>query len=367
MKLREGRIGVQESVSVLALLFAGICIFTIESASIYADGNTSYIFLPAGILLALLFALCALWVMNRKGYANLNELYYASMGPLLGRFALLLLCLTLLYQALELQTVFIQALHSYIYRASRYEAIIAWVMFPVLYIAWGGLERIGRSAKCVALFAAFGLLAMLLLPLKAYAWFRLFPFPDKAVLQIGINTVTSSFRTLPAMLGTLTLCSGMQGKSNVKKSILIAALCALGLVFLTQFCLGLTFTSEQIKEIYMPLFRIDMTKLPGSYYFRQDKVGLFLWLFGLYPAISYLFYNAAILFCKTLGVNDIRPVLLTFFAWVMFAQIWVCDSFFILFQSIKLWVDQYGFVLVAAPLLIASAMGSILKNRRIGA
>ncbi len=363
MKLREGRIGKQEGVCALATAIVCASIFALNSAYAYENGNTSYIWLPLGIGVGLLGALIAAWLMKRSRCDDLSHFYLYSMGPVFGRVSMLLLAAALLYQAYSIQVVFVGALHSYVFPISRYEAIIAWVALGTIYIAYGGLERIGRSAKCVAALAAAGLLAAILLPVKAFSWFRLFPFPGDTVYEIAERTVTNSFRALPAMLCMLSLSGGMQGRDNAKKTIWIAAAFAVATVFLTQLALAFTFTSTQIKDIYMPLFRVDMTVLTGNYYLRQDKLGLFLWFFAMLPAAAYLQYGAGCLFCRATGFADIRPPLLSFSAWMIFAQLWQHSGFYGVFEALRDWMDNYGFLIVWLP-LISGVVLSCFKRKK---
>ncbi len=367
MRLREGRIGIQESVSVLTLALTGLCVFTLDSKTAYAPGNTTYIWLPAGVLLALLSALLVAYVMRKGDYGDLMQLYYAGLGPVFGRASLLVLAAVLFYQSLKLQTSFINALQSYIFADSQYEPIALWIMLPALYIAWGGLERIGRSAKCVTFLAALSMLIVLVAPAKAFSLFRLFPFPGDPMGKIGIKTLSSTAEALPSLLLALGLCGGMQGRSNAKKSITIAALIAAALVFAVQLALALVFTSTQLQSMYMPLFRIDMTMLPGSYFVRQDKIELFLWIFGAIPALAFLEYGIALLFCKTTGMRDIRPALLSVFLWMLFCQLWLNSGFYASYESALRWMDAYGFIPVYAPLIAALIIAALAAKKKVAA
>lgn len=366
MRLLEGKIGLQEGACILASALVGLSVFTLRGAYAYEKGNASYIWLPASVAFALLGALAAAAMLRKRGYCDLTEFYTGALGKFAGGAALLLLAWVLLHALFQLQSTFVDALHSYIFPESAYRSVVFWVMAGVLYTAWGGLERIGRSAKCVAAPAALLFLVSLLIPMKRYALYRLFPFPGEAPLESAHKMLLSSAGALAVLLSGLVFSGALQGTGCAKKGLGIAVGCATPLIFAVQFTLALVFTSEQLASFYLPLFRLDTTLLEGSYYMQPDKLVLFLCFCGLLPAMAYLLYAAAVLLCRSTGLRDLHPALLSLFSCLFFAQIWKESGFYPLLRNLAQWMERNTLWLVYAPLLLALLAAWLRGGRKGG-
>lgn len=357
MKLKEGRIGEQEGVCILCVVIVLMSVFTLNSRSAYANGNTSYIWLPLGIALAGGASVFSLAMMKRVGEEELSGYYFYGLGGLFGRVALVLI-----WQAFLLQVSFASALHSYVFQKSQYTSILFWIAAVGFYIAWGGLERIARSAKCISALLGIFLLAAVLAPSKAFSLFRLFPFPGESVAKIGEKTVSASLNALPALLCLQSMKTGMQGLDNMKKISLISVPISLGLVFVVQGALALTYVSTELREMFMPMFRIDMTLLLGDYQLRQDKTTLLLWLMGAMPASAYFEYGAAFLICRIGAIRDIRIPLLVIFI-VLSIALPMTYSAYHAFSQAQGWMEAFGWWIVWLPMLVC---GLIVPLRLAG-
>ena len=366
MKLREGRIGKQEGVCILCIIIVLMSVFTLNSKTAYDRGNTSYIWLPAGILLAVAGAGLSLFCMERSGKEELCGFYFFGLGGILGRLALFALAAVLIWQSFLLQSSSASALHSYVFQNSRYSAILFWIAAGGFYIAWGGLERISRSAKCVSALLAVLLLAAVLAPIKAFSFFRLFPFPGDSLINIGKKGIWASVNALPALLCLQCLNRGMQGSRNTLKVSMISAPICVALVFIVQWALALTYVGTELREMFMPMFRIDMTLVLGDYQLRQDKTTLFLWLMGAMPAAAFFEYGAAYLICKIGSIRDIRIPLLGIFA-VLCVALPLAYRFYPIFYALRLWMEAYGTWMVWPPMLICSASAVLRSSRKVQA
>ncbi|MDO5110754.1 MAG: GerAB/ArcD/ProY family transporter [Clostridia bacterium] len=367
MKMLEGRIGRQESVSILVQAMAAICIFSLHTLTVYENGNTTYIWMPLGIALAVAGGLAVRSCMSRTGQSDLIALYRGGLGRLLGCASLLAVAIALLWQCSSLFNHFLSDLHSYIFPTDRYGAVIFWVVLAVAYIAWGGLERIARTGKCIAPLVGFVLLITLFMPVKGYRLYRLFPFPGDTVGAIAGLCLRSFAQMLPVILLTLSLTSALQGERMVRQTIAIAGAVAFVLVLLVQLALGLVFTAEQLANMNMPLFRINMNLLSDGYYLRQDKASVFIWLMAAVPGGAYLLYGFAYLFCKATGGENIRPALLTGTVLLICILLLRREALFGLFEGVQTWISHFGVYLILPPLLLACVVQSVREKRKGGA
>ena len=68
MKLRQGRIGRQETLAAAAVAVAVSGIFTTDNASLYVKGNSAYVSTPIAAALALLAFLLVAGAMQRGAH-----------------------------------------------------------------------------------------------------------------------------------------------------------------------------------------------------------------------------------------------------------------------------------------------------------
>lgn len=365
MKMLEGRIGRQESVCILVQAMAAGCIFSLHTLIVHEAGNTTFLWMPAGIALSILAGLGLRWCMSRVDAYDLVALYHGALGRILGGVALLAVAISLLWQCSSLFNHFLSDMHGYVFPTSQYNAIIFWVVLTVAYIAWGGLERIARTGKCVAPLVGVVLLITLLVPIEGYQIYRLFPFPGDNARTIATLCLRCFVQMLPVVLLTLSFTEALQGEVPVKRTLIIAGIIAFMLVMLVQLALGLVFTAEQLTQMNMPLFRINMNLLSNGYYLRQDKMGVFIWLMGAIPGGAYLLYGSAYLFCKATGGKNIRPALLSATA-LLSCILWLRrGALFELFEELQNWIRQYGGLMILPPALLSVILQSC-KGRKKG-
>lgn len=365
IRLLDGHIGRQEGVSLLGISLFTLCAFTFYSAIAYARGNTTFIWLPASILLAFGGMATALRWMRRYEAGDLAALYRMGLGKMGAGVALLLVSALLFSQAVALSTGFVGALHSYVYATAPYGVIVPWVIFPSAYLAWGGLERIARTAKCFGAFLAFVLLLMLLMPGNGYQVYRLLPLQyGEGAAGLALRILAGTVKSLPVLIFAACLSRAMQGTDNVRRVVRGGAWVAAALILLTQLAIGLTYTPEQLSELYMPLFRLNMALLKEGYLLRLDKMVIFIMLLGVLIGIAVCLYGAAYLSCRVLRAENIRPAILTgaVLLWTLCYAQYEHVQVYGWMAKAQVWVDTYGWCFLWAPL--SAACGSAALRRR---
>lgn len=358
MKLKEGRIGTQETASIVGLALASVSIFTIDSATAYGNGNSTYIWAPMSIAVSFGIFLLLAVSMEKCGQRDLDGMATYCFGKVLGSILLYILVGVLLLDALLLLSRFLSMIHSFIYVDTDYDVIALWLLLPVTLLAFMGLEGIGRTAKCIAYFSGVVVLVGYIWPFTNGEAFRLYPlFGDGAASIVG-NTFSNTYKLVPALLAVLST-RGTQGIKTAKKAALAGSIAAFIVCFATQLALGLMYGYAELAEMYFPLYRLNMPIILEGYYQRLDKVTLFLWLLGVLVAAAFYTYSAALLYAKRSGVNDVRPPVFAISVSLACVMLIEHIRMYSVIRNIIAWLDTYAFMIVLAPPLAASVIGLI--------
>lgn len=363
MKRLQGKIGMQEGISLCALAIVTTSLFTIDSAEFYADGNAGYISVPLSVLIGLLGILPILFAMKKTRSESLSSLLRSALGRGLGAVAALVIIAILFFSALAILSKFVSAVSSFLfYLESGYEKIALWMLATIAVLSFGGFERLGRTAKCFAAFLGICLIIVLLIPIDSYELYRIYPLPGKDFRAIIQDCLSGSIKTLPALLCLCINGQGVHGGHIVRRSSMIA--CGIGfvLVFAVQLCLGLSFTYMELQELYIPLYRINMGLLTEGYFLRLDKVSLLLWLIGGIITVGFYLYSASLLGLEMYGGTDIRPSLLTGTAILLTIISLAFTEYNNAFNMALGFFENYGFIILLG-LLVLIAIIAFLRAK----
>ncbi|MEG1547951.1 MAG: GerAB/ArcD/ProY family transporter [Clostridia bacterium] len=362
MRLNEGRIGRQESVSMLGLALFVSAVFTVNSKDAYGSGNSTYVWLPASVALAFLIFWTAAYAMDKCSIQHTGELFSHAFGKVLGSIFTYILVASLLFSAYLPLSCFAEMIHNFIFIDSSYIAVTMWMIPVVALLSFWGLECIGRVSKCFAAFLAILLLASFAAPAASFESYRLYPLMGDGINSTISHAVKTVFKLLPALMAVLGMINGVQGAVNARKYGIIAAAIALFMCAVTQLTLSLTYTYCDLADMYAPMYRLNMSLLFESYFFRVDKISLFLWLIsGLITAAFYI-YAAAILICRQGKGRDTRPVTLSATTIVFSIILLESSGWYTLINGAAAWLEEYGYLIIAPPILFAS--GIVLLRER---
>lgn len=310
MNLCQGRIGKQEGASLAGIALVSSAVFVLDIGETYRYGNGTYIAFPGAIFLAFMLFLLLAEATRISGKKDLIELVDYTVGKFAGNLFVALMCVLLLVNAYCLLSRFSTMVHALIYMKTTPFPVLLWIVPVVVYIAFHGFECVARMAKCFGLLLGVALLLELLIPMRGYEVYRLFPLPTEHFDTIAADAFSGMFATGPALLALLGMARGLQGVQSTKSAGTIGALISIALVALTQLAIGLTYTSTELKNIFVPLYRLNLKLVQESYFFRLDKLALFAWLIGAIIASAYYLYGGASLFCRRWSRYDIRPAVI---------------------------------------------------------
>lgn len=357
MNLRLGRFGRQESACAvgIAALISGI--FSVNVNDTFAQGNVCYMATAAGALLSLLLLRLVDGAMIRQGARELSDLLSGGLKAL----ALPLVVGLVLSAALPLFR-FTLAMERYIFVEADYVPIILYLLPVLLLLVLRGMECVGRMAKLLLLPGALAWLLTLLLASPAFALYHLFPLFSPCFSTFLDQTGSALLRFLAPGLALLVAGRGCQGQENARKSVDLGLLLGGAGAFSLHLGLGLTFFGPDMASLSAPVYCMTMAARQERLGLRLDMLVLFLWVAtGLVAAAFYL-YAAALLLCRTMAVEDIRPVgALLVLLCMGLVLLFNFDSDQVLF-AVRL-VYRWGYLLLLAPLGLLWGR-SLFRRRR---
>lgn len=357
MNLRLGRFGRQESACAvgIAALISGI--FSVNVNDTFAQGNVCYMATAAGALLSLLLLRLVDGAMIRQGARELSDLLSGGLKAL----ALPLVVGLVLSAALPLFR-FTLAMERYIFVEADYVPIILYLLPVLLLLVLRGMECVGRMAKLLLLPGALAWLLTLLLASPAFALYHLFPLFSPCFSTFLDQTGSALLRFLAPGLALLVAGRGCQGQENARKSVDLGLLLGGAGAFSLHLGLGLTFFGPDMASLSAPVYCMTMAARQERLGLRLDMLVLFLWVAtGLVAAAFYL-YAAALLLCRTMAVEDIRPVgALLVLLCMGLVLLFNFDSDQVLF-AVRL-VYRWGYLLLLAPLGLLWGRSLFLRRR----
>ena len=176
------------------------------------------------------------------------------------------------------------------------------------------------------------------------------------------QTGSALLRFLAPGLALLVAGRGCQGQGNARKSVDLGLLLGGAGAFSLHLGLGLTFFGPDMASLSAPVYCMTMAARQERLGLRLDMLVLFLWVAtGLVGAAFYL-YAAALLLCRTMAVEDLRPVgALLVLLCMGLVLLFNFDSDEVLF-AVRL-VYRWGYLLLLVPLGLLWGRSLFLRRR----
>ena len=362
MRLNQGRIGAAESICAAALsLFVG-GVFAIDPKSAYANGNLSYLSIPASILLSLAAVILAALAVRRSGCEDLSGLARKTLGRAGGAAFAILLAASFVIAAAKPLSCFTEVLRRLVYDGVSYGSIYLFAVPAAVYAAWKGFESVGRLAL---IFTGPILVSMIAAVVSAAPEFdtgRLFPFPGNTAPEFAGSVLSGTLFSIPPLAALAVNARGLGGPERAVRYAVPGAFAAAAAAGLAQLAVALIYPPKVLSGLLMPLYRINFLSLSQSYALRLDKLFIMIWLTGCVISTAYLVYSAAYLLTNAFDGRDVTPfVLTTALLTTAFSSLGFTVSFKTA-ETVTRLSDSWGFLLAAAPLLTVSVLGSLRKG-----
>ena len=357
MRLNEGKIGKQESVSLIAIAMVAATTYLLDSEKAYSKGNSTFISLVLSIVISAAAFILVWYAMKRTGARDLNDLFDRCAGKVAGSVLSAMACMVFLLYAYRLTAKFCVVIHSSVFSFAQYESVAMWIIVPIAFAAISGFECIGRLAKILGVLLGVLMLFGFATMISSFDLTRLAPFPG-SIEKTATDTVARSADSIAAFLGILCVAPAMQGVENVRKNGLLGAAIAAVFVFIIQFALGITFTYTDLADMTMPLYMLKMVVMRESYLFRLDQMNLFFYMITAVISAAFFLYATALMLTRRTEGEDVRPAVVSISALILAAL--RVDHRFVsgIIQRIVDFSYDYAYV-IWAPFIIAAVIGII--------
>ncbi len=366
MNLRIGRFGKQEGASIIGISVCSSGIFAIHAQEMYAHGNSSYISAIISAMTAIglfLFVLCAMRVSGCKHLMSLIRYAFGGFGASL---ATAVLAFSFLMAASEPLSRAILVFGRFIYVESEGWSLLVYIAPVIFAITWMGMETLGRTARLLVWVLLGSIVIGLLWAASEYQTFRLFPLIGNGIGNMLWDSLQGLSRFLPGLAAWLCVAQGAQGLMNTKCSGLIGGITGGAITAITQTCLGMTYTYNTLTAMRSPMYHLTMMARSSSVLQRLDQILLFFWLAAMILSTSFYAYAAALLLVVLFKQKDIRPAAASICA-IIASLILITYLEVPWYEQFGEFYIQYGWIFIAAPLLIASITALIkaaVKKRK---
>ena len=339
-------------------------IFSTEPSWAYSSGNSAYISAPVSCALAALTAAAVFSLLERTNADSLQSLLRSRFGRLGSALLVLPLAAALVICAARPISVFAQVLHRQVYDGSGYFSILAFIIPVTFFMAAKGARSVSGTAVCVAFVFAGALIAGVLLPMRGFETYRLYPIMgDGAGHMLRFAASDELFVAAP-LVGLCAFGNGFISLSNVKRGSLIAAAAAAFLIAVCRFAEGLAYDPKTLSDMLMPLYRLSFVSPRPGALVRFDKLMIMLWLSGCMVSSAYCITAAAELLEPSAENAKIPrlPMVICMAAvlLIVILPLRVPDDTLI---KARLFVSKYGAILLL-PTLAAAAAAALKTPKR---
>ncbi len=363
MNDKQGRIGRQEALCIVAIAACCSGIFTVDSRQMYERGNSAYVSVLISTLLVLVVFLFTARAMRQTKAGNLWELLRIGLGPVLGRVAALLYVALLGIAAAILLGRFSLMVQRFIFPEAQEWRIAIYLLVAACVPAWLGLEGISRTSRLLVWLLAASLLGTLLLASNHYELYRLAPYLGDGTLHLLDQSLNGTMLFFPALIGLLVVARGVHGAQHASKAGYGAGIIGGVLTAVSQLCLGMTYAYRDLAQMHSPMYRLTMGFKTGGYFSKLDTLLVFGWLIGAMLAASYYIYSASLLFMGAFDMEDIRPSVAAFGACTGAGILLLHAQNVNFVEQFMHFYSNYGYIVAAAPLLLA-ALCALMQVRR---
>lgn len=362
MNLREGSIGLQESISIIAIAIFIDGVFASHTQSMYQYGNSSYLsaLLSAGLALGVF--LFTLGAMKKTGKKHLTELLHFAFGPTGKMLAGLVLVGILILAAGAPTGRFLLMFSRFVFVEENNWRIMIYMVAAVVILAWMGMEAIARTSRILIWVLLGSVVVALIMAFPGYEWYRLEPMLGNGAKHIVLQSLQGTYRFFAPLCSWLCLTKSAQRLEFTKKAGVYAITSAGIFSSITQLCLGLTYPYYELSVMHSPMYRIT-TMAEESSFQRLDVLLLFFWLIGALLGAAFHTFAAALLFVRLFGQSDIRPAVVS--VGIVMTMLALMGQFNIpWFEDFGAFMTTYGWIFMLLPFIVASIIAYIKASIR---
>lgn len=360
--IKEGKIGVQEAISLIAITISVKVYFTSPAFVAKAIGTASWYMTLISAVTAMIGFTIVCMLLKRFPGKGLIEAFELSLGRTFGFVFSMTLILFILISTAVLIREFAEVLKVYSYPLTPPSLMIAIFLSSTAGVCFLGLESIARAAKLLGYFILAGFLIVVILAWNNYDYHYLFPILGHGVDKTVIYGVSrSSFYGEAITLGIIA--TSMQGLSHIKKAGYIALVIS-GLVIAIALLVSMmAFNYATAEEITSRMYTLARIIRIGGFLQRLDPIFLFTWCVGTLISASFLFYCTLSTYCKVFRIQDMRPTIIPS-AIILFAAAMIPEDLTTVADIVHI-LRMYGWSIFFGLPLIALIIAIIRKKKGV--
>ncbi len=339
----------------------GIGVLSLPRDLTETAGTDGWLAIVLGWLLAILFSVIIIKVMEKHPDDSLFDLFPKYFGRWLGGAVTLL---WILYSAFSATIAIISTIHIiqvWILPNAKEYVLMPLFAIPVYMAAKQGLRVIGRFAEFVFLFTLW-MPMILFLTLQESSWLNLFPIGQNGWPPI-LMTVKATVLSFLGFEVAFMLYPFLQDKKSAVKGVVIANTMSMFIFMLITIFSYVRFSQDVIMEyVYPTLNLLKLIRLPILE--RFEIIFLPFYLFILFMTVIPYLYMTVFGISRLLGKPDHRPYLRLFMLGWVALPFFFSPSFSDITGLGKLWGNLGLCAAVVFPVFLWAYQKVFLKLRK---
>lgn len=360
--IKEGKFGVQEAISLMAITISIKVYFTSPSVIAQILGTSGWFMTLISAAAALVGFSFLYLLLKRFPGKDLIAVFDLALGRLFGFIFSMILVLYLLTGTSILIREFAEVLKVYSLPVTPTSFIIAALLCITSSACFAGLEGIARSARVLVYYILCGFLIVIVLASINYDFHYLFPifgngFQRTVVYGLG----RSSFYGEVILLGVIA--TSLQGVSHLKRAGVISVILSAILVSAALAASMMAFNYSTAQEITSQMYELSRSIQLGSFLQRLDPLFLFTWCIGTVISISFLQYCTLSTYCKAFRMQDMRPLILPV-AIILFTGSMIPQELTTITEYVQI-TRQYGWIIYFGLPFVTLIIAVIRKKKEV--
>lgn len=364
--INEGKIGVQESISLIVMAICSKIFFTSPGFLTTLVGTAGWLTTLISCTTSIVLFTFTYLLLKRFPGKNIVEVFNITLGSILGFLFSSIYAIAFLFEGSVVAREFADFMKIFTFPETPISFIIGAFIFVIAAAVYLGLESIARVAKLVGYSALGGYILVIMLSATEYRLANLFPVFGYGLDRIFLNGVVRSSAYSEVIILSV-IAGSLQGSQHIKKIgytslVLSGVLLSMGLI-----CMNLVFPYYITQEIVAPLYIMARSVEYGAFIQRLEPVALFLWIITTIITVSILLYCTVSVYCKMFRLQDMRPVIIPLSV-IMFTAAMFPKDFSIIVGEYVQGTRTYGaavfYLLPLITLLVSLVRGKRTDNKR---
>jgi spore germination protein KB len=309
--IREGKFGVHEAVSLLAITISAKVFYS--SPSVVADkvGTAGWYMTLISASTAFVALIITISLIRKYPGKNLMDTYIAIFGKFIGKLFSIPLLIILFFTASVNLREFVDILNVYIFPLSPPSYLLLLFITIVAALSFMGLEIIARFSKLIAYILLVGYLSVLILSFRLYRFDYLFPILGHGLQKTVINGLQRSSAYGEIIIAGIFINS-LNGITHAKRAAYLGLAISGIVISSALLAFSLVFPYFSSRENTAPIYLMSSLIEFGKFVQRLEPVFFFIWSTSTVISIAVYFYISMLIYSHIFGISDRKPLVVPF-------------------------------------------------------